>query len=85
MKYSIVLVPGLENWGAFSPDVPGCVAIGDTPEVALASFREALELHLEDLRERGLSIPGEYTSPEEEKYTDGVYIPWANVDTMVRV
>ena len=86
MNYAIVLVPGPENWGAFSPNVPGCVAIGDTPENALASFREALELHLEDLRKQGLPVPEEYTSPEEEIYTtEGVYIPWAKVDTTVRV
>ena len=65
--------------------MPGCVAIGDTPEAALASFKEALELHLDDLREQGLSMPEEYTSPEEEKYSDGVFFPWARVDARVRV
>lgn len=84
MKYAIVLVPGPENWGAFSPNVPGCVAIGDTPEMALGSFREALEFHLEDLKEQGLPVPEEYTSPEEE-HPDGVYLPWARVDTAVKV
>ena len=85
MNYAIVLVPGPENWGTFSPDVPGCVAIGDTPEAALASFKEALELHLEDLMEQGLPVPEEYTSPEEEEHIDGVYFPWARGDTRVSV
>ena len=85
MKYAIVLVPGPENWGAFSPNVLGCVAIGDTPEEALASFREALVIHLDDLREQGLPIPAEYDSPEEEIDSDGVCLPWAKADTTVRV
>ena len=84
MNYAIVLVPGPENWGAFSPNVPGCVAIGDTAEDALASFREALEVHLDDLKEQGLPIPAEYDSPEEEDI-DRVYLPWAKVDMTVRV
>ncbi len=85
MNYAIVLVPGPENWGAFSPNVPGCVAIGDTPEEALASFMEALEVHLDDLREQGLPIPAEYESPEEGIDSKGVYLPWAKVDRTVKV
>jgi len=42
----IVLEPGPHNWGASSPDVPGCVATGKDPESTLASFKEALEFHM---------------------------------------
>ena len=85
MNYVIILLPGPENWGAFSPNVPGCVAIGDTSEEALASFKEALIVHLDDLREQGLPIPEEYAGPEDEIPVDGVYFPWASVDTAVKV
>ena len=85
MNYAIILVPGPENWGAFSPNVPGCVAIGDTPEEVLASYREALEFHLEDLREQGLPIPAEYSGPEQEIDPNGVYFPWAPLDAKVKV
>ena len=71
--------------GVFSPNLPGCVAIGDTPEEALAGFREASVMHLDDLREQGLSVPGEYAGAEEEIAADGVYFPWASVDATVKV
>jgi predicted RNase H-like HicB family nuclease len=45
------------GYGAFSPELPGCVALGDTPERAVAEMREAVRDHLELLRERGEPIP----------------------------
>jgi len=42
----IVLEPGPNNWSAYSPNVDGCVAVGDDPESTLASFKEALEFHM---------------------------------------
>jgi len=40
------------GYGAWSPDLPGCVALGDTPEETLQEMREAIQLHLEIMRER---------------------------------
>lgn len=57
MRYLVVLERAESNWAAYSPDVPGCVATGATPEETLAAFAEALRLHLEGLREDGLPIP----------------------------
>ena len=85
MNYAIILVPGPNNWGAFSPNVPGCVAVGDTAEEALSSYQEALEFHLEDLREQGLPMPAEYTSPTEEVESEGVFFPWASSGAAVSV
>ena len=85
MNYAIVLVPGPLNWGAFSPNVPGCVAIGDSAEEALASFTEALEVHLDDLRGQGLPIPSEYVSPNEQEDSNGFYLPWAEVNATIKV
>jgi predicted RNase H-like HicB family nuclease len=45
------------NYGAYSPDVPGCVATGETMDEAQEYFREALEFHLDGLRRQGLPLP----------------------------
>ena len=47
---------GEESWGAYVPDLPGCVSTGDTLE-ARQNIREAVELHLEGLKAEGLPIP----------------------------
>jgi len=46
-SYLIVIERGKKNYGAFSPDVPGCITVGDTVEETLKNMREALEFHLE--------------------------------------
>lgn len=57
MKY-LVIVEGTEgSYSAYSPDLPGCVAAGDTRGGTLDLMREAIEAHLEGLREDGESIP----------------------------
>lgn len=45
------------TFGAWSPDLPGCIAVGETQEECLAEMREAVHGHLEVLRERGEPIP----------------------------
>jgi predicted RNase H-like HicB family nuclease len=56
--YAIVIERADDGgYGAWSPDVPGCVALGDTPEEATAEMREAIREHVELLRERGEPIP----------------------------
>jgi predicted RNase H-like HicB family nuclease len=45
------------SWSASSPDVPGCYSVGDTVDEAEAGMREALALHLEELRRRGEPLP----------------------------
>jgi predicted RNase H-like HicB family nuclease len=45
------------GYGAWSPDLPGCVALGDTQEEALAEMREAIAFHLEGLRDAGEPVP----------------------------
>ena len=57
LKYMVVIEEGKTSYGAYVPDLPGCVAIGETREEVLELIKEALELHLEDLREKGESIP----------------------------
>ncbi|MPZ14592.1 MAG: type II toxin-antitoxin system HicB family antitoxin [Chloroflexi bacterium] len=57
MRYTVILERGDTSWGAHVPDLPGCIAAGDTREEALALIREATALHIEGLREQGLPIP----------------------------
>ena len=48
---------GERNYSAYVPDLPGCVSVGNTLEEAKAEIREAIEFHLEGMREEGLPIP----------------------------
>lgn len=45
------------GYGAWSPDLPGCVALGDTEQETVAQMREAIELHLAGMREDGIDVP----------------------------
>src|SRR5262249_20179766 len=49
--------PGQDNWGAYVPDLPGCISIETTCEEVHANIKEAIELHLEGMREDGEPIP----------------------------
>ena len=57
MRYAIVIEKAENNYSAYVPDLPGCVATGSTLEEAEAQMREAIEFHLEGLREDGLPVP----------------------------
>ncbi len=57
MRYAVVIEKGERNYSAYVPDLPGCVSVGDTLEEAKAEIREAIEFHLEGMREDGLPIP----------------------------
>ena len=57
MNYAIVIEKGPSNYSAYVPDLPGCVATGVTVEETESLLREAIELHLEGMREDGLPIP----------------------------
>ena len=57
MRYAIVLEKAENNYSAYVPDLPGCVATGHTVEETEREIREAIKLHIEGLREDGLLIP----------------------------
>ncbi len=57
MRYLIILEPTDTGFSAYSPDVPGCISTGRTQEETEANMREAIELHLEGMREEGLELP----------------------------
>ena len=56
-RYAIVIEKAPSNYSAYVPDLPGCVATGATVEETESLLREAIELHLEGMREDGLPIP----------------------------
>lgn len=56
--YAIIIERAADGgYGAWSPDLPGCVALGDTEEEALAEMRDAMLGHIELRRERGEEVP----------------------------
>ncbi len=57
MRYAIVIEAAGSNYSVYVPDLPGCIATGETPEEAEQAIREAVAFHLEGLREEGLPIP----------------------------
>ena len=57
MRYAVVIEKGERNYSAYVPDLPGCVSVGDTAEQVKSEIREAIEFHLEGMREDGLPIP----------------------------
>ena len=56
-RYAIVIEKAPSNYAAYVPDLPGCVATGSTVEETESLLREAIDLHLEGMREDGLPIP----------------------------
>ena len=57
MRYAIVIENAGANYSAYVPDLPGCIATGVTVEEVEASIRDAIELHLEGMRQDGTPIP----------------------------
>lgn len=57
LNYAAVFEKTWSNYSAYLPDLPGCVATGETPEEVERNIREAVAFHLDGLREEGLPIP----------------------------
>ena len=57
MRYAIVIEKAENNYAAYVPDLPGCVATGQTIAETEQQIREAVDLHLRGMREDGLAIP----------------------------
>jgi len=57
MRYAIVVEKAGNNYSAYAPDLPGCIATGNTVEEAEQEIREAIKFHIDGLREDGLPIP----------------------------
>ena len=57
MRYAVVIEKAAKNYSAYVPDLPGCVATGETVDETEQLIREAIELHLSGLRDDGSPIP----------------------------
>ncbi len=64
MKYAVVIERGDSSFGAYVPDLPGCAAIGETREEVMDLIREAIEFHLEGMREDGEGLPEPHSEAE---------------------
>jgi len=61
MRYAIVIEKTGRNFSAYVPDLPGCVATGDTVEEVERNIREAIRFHIDGLRGDGLPVPAPTT------------------------
>lgn len=57
MRYAVIIEKGNTSYGAYVPDLPGCVAVGETKQEVLYLIQEAIEFHLEGLVKEGEMIP----------------------------
>lgn len=57
LSYAVVIEKAERNYSAYVPDLPGCVAVGDTRDEVERNIREALAFHLDGMREDGLIVP----------------------------
>ena len=64
MQYLVVIEEGPSSFGAYVPDLPGCIAAGETREEVATLIHEAIELHIEDLKAQGQEVPSPHSSGE---------------------
>jgi predicted RNase H-like HicB family nuclease len=57
VQFAVVIEKSETGYGAYVPDLPGCVAVGETEGEVRTLIREAIELHVESMRDDGLPIP----------------------------
>uniref|UniRef100_Q07IG2 HicB-like antitoxin of toxin-antitoxin system domain-containing protein n=1 Tax=Rhodopseudomonas palustris (strain BisA53) TaxID=316055 RepID=Q07IG2_RHOP5 len=57
MRYAVVIEQAADNYSAYVPDLPGCVATGDTIAAVETEIRDAIRFHIEGLKADGLAIP----------------------------
>ena len=64
MRYTVVIERGPTSYGAYVPDLPGCIAAAESRTEVVALIREAIEFHLKGLREEGMPVPESLSSVE---------------------
>jgi len=57
MKYLIIIEKSENGYGAYAPDFEGVGVVGDTKEEVLELIKEAISMHIDDMKERGLKVP----------------------------
>jgi predicted RNase H-like HicB family nuclease len=64
MRYMVVVEEGPTSFGAYVPDLPGCIAAANNREDVLRLIREAIEFHLEGMKQDGVAIPEPHSTSE---------------------
>jgi predicted RNase H-like HicB family nuclease len=64
IRYAVIVEEGENSFGAYVPDLPGCAAVGETREEVMQLIQEAIEFHIEGMRENGQPIPEPSSSIE---------------------
>ena len=64
MQYLVIIEKGPASFGAYVPDLSGCVAVGETRSEVTKLIHEAIEFHLEGMQEDGLPVPEPHSSSE---------------------
>ena len=65
MEYVVIVEQGETSCGAYVPDLPGCVAVSETRDEAMELIREAIEFHIDGLRENGEPVPSPHSFVEK--------------------
>jgi len=68
MEYVVIVEQGDTSFGAYVPDMPGCVAVGESRDEAMELIREAIEMHIESLRENGEPVPPPHSFVERSPF-----------------
>ena len=64
MQYLVVIEKGPSSFGAYVPDLPGCVAVAETRDEVTKLIHEAIGFHIEGMKEDGVPIPAPHSSGE---------------------
>lgn len=64
MRYLVVIEEGPVSFGAYVPDLPGCIAAGETRQEVLQLIQEAIEFHLEGIKDEGATVPQPHSYSE---------------------
>jgi len=57
MTYTVIYEKGPTSWGAYVPDLPGVISVGDSREEVESLIQEAIAFHVEGMRQEGLTVP----------------------------
>lgn len=64
MRYAVIVEEGETSFSAYAPDLPGCVAVAETRDEVVRLIEEAIEFHVDGLRQDGQPIPEPSSSIE---------------------
>lgn len=64
MRYMVIIEQGPSSFGAYVPDLPGCIAAAETKQEVLKLIQEAIEFYLEGIEEKGMSMPQPHSYSE---------------------